>query len=188
VGANVALGPMIAPSSHTLRRLTAVVATAAVVLTGSTAHAEPLPLSQTPGTVTVSGDVNIPQSLTLDALRALPSRTEAVTFDTKAGSESHTYTGCSLDAVVTQAQPVGDPAAKHPLLSLAILATGADGYSAALAWGEVSESMVPRPPMVAYAEDGNPLQQPRLVVPVDTDGARYVRDLIELRVVNLARE
>jgi hypothetical protein len=42
--------------------------------------------------------------------------------------------------------------------------------------------------MVAYAEDGNPLQQPRLVVPVDTDGARYVRDLIELRVVNLARE
>jgi hypothetical protein len=88
--------------------------------------------------------------------------------------------------VVTQAQPVGDAAAKHPLLSLAILATGADGYSAASAWGEVSESMAPKPPMVAYAEDGNPLEQPRLVVPADTDGARYVRDLLDLQVVNLA--
>jgi DMSO/TMAO reductase YedYZ molybdopterin-dependent catalytic subunit len=138
------------------------------------------------GTVMVTGDVNTRAAFTMDGLRALPSRTDAVTFNTKAGPESHTYTGCSLDAVVTQAQPVGDAAAKHPLLSLAILATGADGYSAALAWGEVSESMAPKPPMVAYAEDGNPLEQPRLVVPADTDGARYVRDLAELQVVNLA--
>ncbi len=177
---------MVAPTARTLRRLTVVFAAAAVLSTGSTAHAEPLPPSQIPGTVTVSGDVSTPQTLTLDALRALPSRTEAVTFNTKAGPESHTYTGCSLDAVVAQAQPVGDVAAKHPLLSLAILATGADGYSAALAWGEVSESMAPKPPMVAYAEDGNPLEQPRLVVPADTDGARYVRDLLDLQVVNLA--
>ena len=179
---------MVAPTARTLRRLTVVFAAAAVLSTGSTAHAEPLPPSQTPGTVTVSGDVSTPQTLTLDALRALPSRTEAVTFNTKQGPESHTYTGCSLDAAVTQAQPVGDVAAKHPLLSLAILATGADGYSAALAWGEVSESMAPRAPMVAYTEDGYPLDEPRLVVPADADGARYVRDLIELRVVNLAPE
>jgi hypothetical protein len=46
--------------------------------------------------------------------------------------------------------------------------------------------MAPKPPMVAYAEDGNPLEQPRLVVPADTDGARYVRDLLDLQVVNLA--
>jgi molybdopterin-dependent oxidoreductase-like protein protein len=166
--------------------LTVVFAAAAVLSTGSTAHAEPLPPSQTPGTVTVSGDVSTPQTLTPDALRALSSRTEAVTFNTNAGPENHTYTGCSLDAVINQAQPVGDPAAKHPLLSLAIVATGADGYSAALAWGEVTESMAQKPPMVAYAEDGNPLEQPRLVVPADTDGARYVRDLTELQVVNLA--
>jgi len=40
--------------------------------------------------------------------------------------------------------------------------------------------------LVAYTEDGLPLGQPRLVVPGDLEGARYVRDLVDLRVANLA--
>ena len=73
------------------------------------------------------------------------------------------------------------------MLTTAILATGADGYSAALAWAEISPTLTAKPALVAYTEDGNPLDQPRLVVPDDLGGARYVKDLTELRVVNLAR-
>ena len=44
-----------------------------------------------------------------------------------------------------------------------------------------------RMPGTVDTEDGNPLDQPRLVVPDDLGGARYVKDLTDLRVVNLAR-
>jgi hypothetical protein len=139
------------------------------------------------GTVAVSGQVRVPTSFTLDTLRGLPSRTESVTYTTDAGPQSHTYTGCGLDAVIAAADPEVDAAAKHPSLTLTILATGADGYSAALSWGDISPSLAPRPALVAYTEDGAPLDQPRLVVPTDREGARYVKDLTQLRVVNLAR-
>jgi hypothetical protein len=138
------------------------------------------------GAVTVSGDVRAPSAFTVDQLRALPAQTASVTFETKAGRESHTYTGATAEAVVQAAQPNVDTAAKHPELPIAILAVGADGYSAALAWGDVSSEMAKRPVLVAYAEDGATLAAPRLVVPDDLSGARYVSDLTELRVVNLS--
>jgi hypothetical protein len=37
----------------------------------------------------------------------------------------------------------------------------------------------------AYAEDGRALEKPRLVVPGDGKGGRYVGRLTELRVVDL---
>ncbi len=149
---------------------------------------EPAPNNQpVPGTVRVSGDVHNPTDFTLDALRDLPAQTEAVTYATESGPQSHSFIGCPLDAIISASDPDVDAAAKHPSLAIAILATGADGYSAALAWAEVSPTSTPKPALVAYSEDGKPLDQPRLVVPGDLDGARYVKDLIELNVVNLAR-
>ncbi len=139
-----------------------------------------------PGAVKVSDDVRSPSVFTLDSLRQLPTQTEKVTFATESGQQTHTYTGCSLDAIITAADPNVDVGAKHPLLTIAIRATGADGYSAALAWAEASPTLTPRPALVAYAEDGNALDQPRLVVPGDLGGARYVKDLTELQIVNLA--
>jgi Oxidoreductase molybdopterin binding domain len=138
-------------------------------------------------TMSVSGQVRMLTSFTLDALRGLPSRTESVTYTTDSGQQSHTYTGCDLDAVIAAADPEVDGAAEHPSLTIAILATGADGYSAALSWGDISPSLAQRPALVAYSEDGAPLDQPRLVVPSDLEGARYVKDLTQVRVVNLAR-
>ena len=64
--------------------------------------------------------------------------------------------------------------------------TGADGYAATPACADFSPELAARPAVVAYAEDGKPLGQPRVVVPADLSGARYVRDLIDLCVVNLA--
>jgi hypothetical protein len=71
-------------------------------------------------------------------------------------------------------------------LSIVVLATGADGYRAALAWAEGSPELSATPILVAYTEDGLPLGQPRLVIPGDLEGVRYVRHLVDLRVVNLA--
>jgi len=173
-----------------LRCLAAVWATLIMLPAGLVGVANADPTSpnpeKLPGIVTVSGDVGAPLSLTVDDLHALPNQTEAVTFETTAGTEHHTYTGCSLDAIITAAHPHADVAAKHPLLTIAVVATGADGYAATLAWAELSPTLTPRPALVAWSEDGAALDQPRLVVPGDLGGARYVRDLIDLRVVQLA--
>jgi hypothetical protein len=39
--------------------------------------------------------------------------------------------------------------------------------------------------LLAISEDGKPLPRPRLVVPGDVKGGRYVSDLAELRVTRV---
>ncbi|WP_157897799.1 molybdopterin-binding protein [Mycolicibacterium rutilum] len=84
--------------------------------------------------------------------------------------------------MIMAAQPVARAAGN---LSLGVLAVGADGYTAALSWGDLSPMLARRPAIVAWREDGNLLPRPRLVVPDDINGARYVKQLTELRVVPL---
>jgi hypothetical protein len=50
----------------------------------------------------------------------------------------------------------------------------------------VSSEIARSPALVGYTQDNVALASPRLVVPDDLSGARYVSDLTELRVVNLA--
>lgn len=71
------------------------------------------------------------------------------------------------------------------MLSIAILATGADGYHVPLAWAEISPEFTATPVLVAYTEDDKSLDQPRLIVPGDIEGGRCVNDLTELRVVSI---
>jgi hypothetical protein len=181
---------MVLSRSLTRRCLPLVLATAVMLIGGLSGIAradEPAPDdSQLTGTVQVSGDVRTPIAFTPDAMRALPAQTESVTFGTDAGPQSHTYTGCQLDALITATNPNVDVAAKHPLLTVTVLATGADGYAAAVAWAEIAPTLSIKPALVAYTEDGKPLAAPRLVLPGDIEGARYVNDLTDLRVVNLA--
>jgi Oxidoreductase molybdopterin binding domain len=139
------------------------------------------------GEFTVSGDVRNPSTVTIDALRAFPPQSHAVTFESSAGTQHHTYVGAALDDVVSAADPTVDAGAKHPMLSVVILATGADGYHAALAWAEASPEVSAAPVLVAYTEDGLPLVQPTLVVSGDLSGARDVHDLVDLRITNLAQ-
>ena len=138
------------------------------------------------GAVDVTGDVRNPTILSIDALRGLPSQTQAVTFQSDQGAQSHTYIGVPLFGIVTAAVPVVD--SPHASLSVVVVATGADGYSAAVSWGEISPEFAATPVLVAYTEDGHELDRPRLAVPGDVKGGRYVSDLTELRVVNLAHQ
>jgi hypothetical protein len=177
---------MFPPITSSVQRVGVLAVAWAVLVVGSSAvsHAdEPVH----PGTVTVTGDVRQATTLTLDALAALPPQTQSVTFETSTGPQSHTYVGAALADIVNAADLAVDRSAKHPLLPITILALGADGYSAAVSWGEIAPELAATPVLVAYAEDGVPLAQPRLVVPGDREGSRYVSQLVELRIVDLAR-
>ena len=135
--------------------------------------------------VAVTGDVRNPRSFTIDELRAFPPETKSVTFESDSGSQSHTFVGALLDDVVSVADPVVDVSAKNATLSMAIRATGMDGYTVAVAWPEIPPDFTATPVLVAYTEDDQPLDRPRLVVPGDLKGGRYVSDLVELRVIDL---
>jgi hypothetical protein len=80
-------------------------------------------------------------------------------FDSSKGPQAHTYVGALLSDVVDSADP-READAKNPLLRLVVRAAASDGY------------------------DGQPLDHPRLVVPSDKKGGRYVSDLTELTVVD----
>ncbi len=173
-------------------RVTTVVAAIACLLAGfsTRANAQPLPGEggPPPGTFAITGQVVHPTTVTLDDLRARPAETVSVTFSTHSGTESHTYTGTPLEGLISAAEPIADPAGRHPLLGVAVLAVDAEGYSAALAWAEIATAPDDLPPPVAYIEDGIGMNQPRLVVPRDREGARYVRNVTEFRVFNLAMQ
>ena len=74
------------------------------------------------------------------------------------------------------------PGRKNDQAALAVTATGADGYAATVSYGEIAPDLGNRGILISTAEDGQPLPQPRLVVPGDVKGARYVSELVDLRV------
>jgi Oxidoreductase molybdopterin binding domain len=172
----------------TVFRCAAIVVTTCMLVVGGTATARSDTPSPVVGAVNIWGDARKPTTLSLDALRGLPPQTQSVTFQSSMGPQSHTYVGPTLIDIVTAADPAVDPADHHALLPVVVVATGAGNYTATVAWGEISPpDFAATPVLVAYTVDGNELDQPRLVVPGDIRGGRYVRDLAELRVVNLAQ-
>lgn len=117
--------------SHMVRLLVFTGVSMLALLAGTgAAAAEP----QVSTDLSVTGDVGAPLTMTREALRALPNRTLDATFTTHDGPQHHTYTGALLSDAITAAHPAGGPNAEHPLLTVAVVATGADGYAATLAW------------------------------------------------------
>ncbi|GLZ53528.1 hypothetical protein [Actinomycetospora sp. NBRC 106378] len=139
------------------------------------------------GAVRVTGAVRDPQRvLTAQDLAAAPQRDVTVSFQSSRGAESHQERGVALDTLLPPQSLATDPAAKNDQLRFAVLALGADGYAATVAYGEVSPDFGNRGLLVSLTEDGKPLTRPRLVVPGDVKGGRYVSDLVELRVVRVS--
>ena len=82
--------------------------------------------------------------------------------------------------------PWPPPTARTTRSRFGVLAVGADGYAALVSFGEISPEFGDRGVLLATAEDGKPLERPRLVVPGDVKGGRYVSDVVELRVIRTA--
>jgi hypothetical protein len=131
------------------------------------------------GKFLVIGDVAHPALLDVRALEALPSHTETVTFKAGNGSQTHTYVGPRLIDVLTQASPLFDPNIKNDKLRHYVSVSATDGYRALVAYGEIDPGFENKDVLLAISEDGRSLATdgPRLVVPGDISGGRYVSNV-----------
>jgi hypothetical protein len=107
----------------------------------------------------VSGLVGAPQSFTRDDLGGLPQVTLPVVFGSGAGIESGVITGPRLLDVLDAAGGPKFPPERNAKLRTYVLATGADGYQAVLAWGEVDPDDAD-PPAAAVRHVLRPLNHP----------------------------
>lgn len=174
-----------------LRNIVALLVVATGLVAGCGAPAATAPpaeapaTSSVPGTIRLTGELTTPRDVTAAELAALPQQTVDVSFQSSQGAQQHTETGPALAELIPADALAVDPDRRNDLLSFAVLAVGADGYTAVVAYGDVSADFGNRGLLVALAEDGQPLERPRLVVPGDVRGGRYVSDLVELRVVRV---
>jgi hypothetical protein len=159
------------------RTATALVAAALLALGAAPARA-----TTSADTVAVTGAVHHPKRLTIAELDAMPQHSKEVAFGLGAERASHTFKGALLYDVVTGAGPAVDPKVKGDLQRFVITVVGADGYAAALAWGELDPRLENKTVLLATSEDGEPLARPQLVVPFDTENSRYVDDVVRVDV------
>ncbi|MFI5671621.1 molybdopterin-dependent oxidoreductase [Streptomyces sp. NPDC051704] len=150
---------------------------------GASAQASAAPLK--PGEVRVGGEVGKPYTLTLADLRKLPQSTAPVKFTSAKGDQEHTYAGVPLYEVLKTAEPRFDQSKKNGQLRGVVAATGGGDYRAVFAWAELDPGFAKSQVLLAVSEDGVPFEDaagPRLVVPQDTKGGRYVSELNQLWV------
>lgn len=137
--------------------------------------------------VQVGGDVPKPFTLTLADLKSMPRTTVTVKDDAK----STTYEGVLLGAILARAgAPLGRELSGKAVASY-ILATASDGYQAVYGLAEADPAFTASELLVADTIDGKPLfdyQGPmRVVAPHDKRGARSVRMLQRIEVVQLRK-
>ncbi|MEV7171618.1 molybdopterin-dependent oxidoreductase [Streptomyces sp. NPDC093224] len=151
---------------------------------GATAPGSPAPAPK-PGEVRVTGQVDKPYTVTLTALRGLPQQSVEVEYASAKGQQKHTYQGVLLHDVLKDAQPRFDASKKNGQLRGVVAATGGGDYRAVLGWAELDPAFARTPVLLAVSEDGKPFDDaagPRLVVPQDSKGGRYVSELNQLWV------
>jgi DMSO/TMAO reductase YedYZ molybdopterin-dependent catalytic subunit len=164
-----------------------IVITMAALLSPSATAATPA--HPRPVRVTVTGQVEHRRAYTVAQLRAFPQHTVTVQFGSANGTEQHTFTGPLLTDVATAAGPRFDPAVKNDQLRFFVAATGTDKYRAIVSWGEIDPAFGARQVLLATAQDGTPLDTagPRLVVPGDGKGGRYVSAIAQIYIGDVDR-
>ncbi|MGW3323181.1 molybdopterin-dependent oxidoreductase [Streptomyces virginiae] len=138
-----------------------------------------------PGEVRIGGEVDKPYTITLADLRKLPQVEASVAFISAKGDQQHTYQGVLLHEVLKAAQPRFDQSKKNGQLRGVVAATGGGDYRAVFAWAELDPGFAKSQILLAVSEDGTAFEDsagPRLVVPQDTRGGRYVSELNQLWV------
>ncbi|QRP51364.1 hypothetical protein [Amycolatopsis sp. FDAARGOS 1241] len=103
----------------------------------------------------------------------LPRRTVTATFASGEGRQTHTESAPSLSLVLLLAGVLPTP-------DKTVVAVGSDGDGAAVTLAE--ESAGGRPLLLSMAEDGAPLDLPRLVPLGGVKGGRYVSEVTALAV------
>ncbi len=126
----------------------------------------------------VSGAVHAGKSFDLAALQALPTSTLTL--------GGVVYTGVSLWTLLNTVTGIRtDPNVKNASLSYYAVATGSDGYKAALSLGEIDPGFGNKAALVAYAANGTGLGTngvARLIVPGEVKQGRSVSNLVSIEV------
>ena len=159
------------------RSFAAAIAIAGVLYSG-VAFAQSAPAS-----LSVSGEVAHPLSLSAADLAALPH--QQLKVEDEKGNPA-TYAGVPVSAILEKAgAPLGkDLRGKN--MTLYVLAGASDNYHAVFALAELDPAFTNRVVLVADQRDGKPLASKegpiRLVVPGEKRHARWVRNLVSLAV------
>jgi DMSO/TMAO reductase YedYZ molybdopterin-dependent catalytic subunit len=142
---------------------------------------------EAPPSVQVTGAVKQPLTLTADDLAKMPRSTARTTNN---GMET-IYEGVRLNEVLKKAGVPQGSELRGKALTTYVLAEAQDGYQVVFSLGELDPSFIDNEILLADTANGKPLfgaqGRFRLVVPKDKPGARSVRMLTKLEVVQLRK-
>ncbi len=131
----------------------------------------------------MSGLLKNPGTLTLSDLQGFSKTTVSINAQPIG---SHTFGGALLYDVLQKAQVTTLKDRKNDLLRKSIVVSGTDGYTVAVAWGEIDPHFANKQVLLAYEEDGKPLPKAdgftRLIVSGDVYAGRYVSNVSSLVV------
>jgi DMSO/TMAO reductase YedYZ molybdopterin-dependent catalytic subunit len=151
------------------------------LLTALLLHAHEAPSRQ------VTGAVKQPLTLSVDDLAKVPRASVNTTID---GMET-TYEGVWLREVLKRAGVPQGEALRGKALASYVLAEAQDGYKVVFSLGELDPAFIDNEILLADTINGKALfgaqGRFRLVVPNDTPGARSVRMLTKVEVVQLRK-
>ncbi|HLX84525.1 MAG TPA: molybdopterin-dependent oxidoreductase [Terriglobales bacterium] len=111
------------------------------------------------------------------------------TTSTSANKVAATYEGVALKAVLEKAGAGFGESLKGKRMALCLLAEAADGYRVVLALPELDPAFTDKQIVLAYLKDGKPLDEKegpyRVVIPDEKRMARWIRQVIKLRIVDV---
>jgi DMSO/TMAO reductase YedYZ molybdopterin-dependent catalytic subunit len=138
-------------------------------------------------TVQVTGDVKQPLTLSADDLAKMPRASVKTTSN---GMET-VYEGVWLHEVLKKAGVPQGGDLRGKALASYVLAEAQDGYQVVFSVGELDPAFIDNEILLADTANGKPLfgaqGRFRLVVPKDKPGARSVRMLTKLEVVQVRK-
>lgn len=152
------------------------------ILGGTLVHAQ-----EAPTTIQVTGAVKQPLTLSADDLAKMPRASVKTTSN---GMET-TYEGVWLHEVLKRAGVPQAEALRGKALASYVLAEASDGYQVVFSLGELDPAFIDNEILLADTANGKALfgsqGRFRLVVPKDKPGARSVRMLTKIEVVQLRK-
>lgn len=155
-----------------------------VLACGATLFRAPVASAQTPA-IAVTGAVAKPLSLTSADLSHLPR----AKVDATSNGVTTSYEGVWLHDVLKHAGVSAGPGMRGSALASYVVAKASDGYRVLFSLGEIDSELTDGEYLVADMANGKPLYGEHgsfhLVVPKDKRGARSVRMLNSLDVVQL---
>lgn len=134
-------------------------------------------------TLKVTGEVTTPLNLSLADLMAMPQT--AISKPDRDGG-AHTYTGVSLQDILTKAGATLGGQLRGENLTKYVLVSASDGYQVVFALAEMDKDFLERKLILAEQMDGKPLPDAdgpfRIVIQDEKKQARNIKQVTEIKI------